>query len=174
VSDSKKLLYLLDANVLIDANRDFYPLKRVPEFWVWLISQGEGGRVALPVEQYEEIKNGKDNLAQWTKQTEVKSALLFSEEVNPSLVARVTEAGYATDLTDDEVERIGRDPFLVAYALASKDDRCVVTTEVSKPKRLRANRHIPDVCQDINVRCCHIFEWLRELDFRTDWKTKPI
>ena len=27
------LLYLLDANVLIDAHRDYYPLGRVPEFW---------------------------------------------------------------------------------------------------------------------------------------------
>jgi len=31
------LLYLLDANVLIAANRDYYPLGRVPEFWDWLV-----------------------------------------------------------------------------------------------------------------------------------------
>ncbi|MCY4508918.1 MAG: DUF4411 family protein [Acidobacteria bacterium] len=31
------MLYLLDANVLIDAHRDYYPLGRVPEFWDWLI-----------------------------------------------------------------------------------------------------------------------------------------
>ena len=30
------LLYLLDANVLITANRDYYSVKRVPEFWAWL------------------------------------------------------------------------------------------------------------------------------------------
>ena len=30
------VLYLLDANVLIDANRDYYPIHRVPEFWDWL------------------------------------------------------------------------------------------------------------------------------------------
>ena len=34
------MLYLLDANVLIDANRDYYQIERVPEFWEWLISCG--------------------------------------------------------------------------------------------------------------------------------------
>ena len=27
------MLYLLDANVLIDASRYYYPIQRVPEFW---------------------------------------------------------------------------------------------------------------------------------------------
>ena len=31
------MLYLLDANVFIDANRDYYPLDRFPEFWDWLV-----------------------------------------------------------------------------------------------------------------------------------------
>ncbi|MDE0019943.1 MAG: DUF4411 family protein [Candidatus Poribacteria bacterium] len=29
--------YLLDANVLIDAKRDYYPMTRVPDFWEWLL-----------------------------------------------------------------------------------------------------------------------------------------
>ena len=49
------MLYLLDANVLIDANRDYYPIERVPEFWDWLIEKGELGHVKVPVEIYEEI-----------------------------------------------------------------------------------------------------------------------
>lgn len=41
------MLYLLDANVLIDANRDYYPLDRVPEFWEWLEHQGRAGAAAV-------------------------------------------------------------------------------------------------------------------------------
>ena len=37
------VLYLLDANVLIDANRDYYPIERVPEFWEWLAEMGRLG-----------------------------------------------------------------------------------------------------------------------------------
>jgi len=53
--------------------------------------------------------------------------------VDIPLVSKVTDEGYAPDLTDDEVEKIGRDPFLIAYALAAVGERCIVTTEVSKP-----------------------------------------
>ena len=47
------MLYLLDANVLIDADRDYYPLERVPEFWDWLVDGGVKGRVKIPLEMYE-------------------------------------------------------------------------------------------------------------------------
>ncbi len=39
------MLYLLDANTLIDAKRDYYPIERIPEFWDWLIHQGEQDKV---------------------------------------------------------------------------------------------------------------------------------
>ena len=44
--------------------------------------------------------------------------------------SKVVSAGYAPDLTDDEVEKIGRDPFLIAYALADPPERCVVTGKI--------------------------------------------
>jgi hypothetical protein len=165
------LIYLLDANVLIDANRDYYPLQRVPEFWEWLHNAGENGHAKIPLEVYEEISDGKDNLASWAKQEHITIALLFQEEVDVSLVARATDQGYASDLTDDEVVKIGRDPFLIAYVLKDPESRCVVTTEVSKAKRRRANRHLPDVCSDLGLRCCNTFEFLRALDFSTRWNS---
>ena len=165
------VLYLLDANVLIDANRDYYAIDRVPEFWEWLEHQGSRGAIKIPIEVYEETRQGKDNLANWAKTQEVKAALLLDEDVEVELVARVVGDGYASNLTDDEIERLGRDPFLVAYALADPGDRCVVTTEVSKPRRIRANRHVPDVCRTLGIRSCDTFAMARELDFRTSWRS---
>ena len=164
------MLYLLDANVLIDANRDYYPMHRVPEFWEWLAHVGRNGFVKIPIEVYEEIKEGGDNLADWIKQDQIRAALLLEEEVDVGLVSQAVNAGYADDLTDDEVERIGRDPFLVAYALADNGNRCIVTTESSKPSRQRANRHLPDVCSTFGVACSNTFQFVRELDFSTSWK----
>ncbi len=108
------MLYLLDANVLIDANRDYYPIERIPEFWEWLVYMGEEGNTKIPIEIYEEIKEGNDSLANWAKSHETESALLFEEEVEVDLVARIINVGYANNLTDDEVEKLGRDPFLIA------------------------------------------------------------
>lgn len=165
------MLYLLDANVLIDADRDYYPMERVPEFWEWLESVGKNGNVAIPVEVHEEINDGNGALANWAKLDSIKSVLLFQEEADVSLVSHVIDKGYASDLTDDEVVTIGRDPFLIAYALKDVAVRCVVTTEVSKPKKRRANRHLPDVCRDLGVRCCNTFQFVRALNFSTKWNS---
>ena len=164
------MLYLLDANVLIDANRDYYPIDRVPEFWEWLTSMGLENFVKIPLEMFEEIKEGIDQLSIWAKKNENFNALLLGENVDVSLVSRVTNQGYASDLNDVEIEKIGRDPFLIAYAFADPIGRCVVTTEASKPRRTRANRHIPDVCNSLNIKWCDTFKFLRDLDFRTNWK----
>jgi len=165
------LIYLLDANVLIDANRDYYSLQRVPEFWEWLENVGENGHAKIPVEVYEEIRDGNDDLANWAKQDQISTALLFQEDVDVSLVSYATDQGYASDLTDDEVVKIGRDPFLIAYALKDPESRCIVTTEVSKPHRSRANRHLPDVCRELGVICCNTFDFVRALNFSTRWNS---
>ena len=159
------MLYLIDANVLIDANRDYYPTDRVPEFWDWLVAMGRRGRVKVPLEIYEEIIAGNDALVDWLKDN--KNAMLLDESVSADLVANVVDRGYANDLTDDELEKMGRDPFLIAYALADLGRRCVVTTEASRPNRRRANRHIPDVCSDFDILCIDTFQLVRTLDFRT-------
>lgn len=165
------MLYLLDANVVIDANRDYYPIDRIPEFWEWLEHHGNQGTIKIVIEVYEEIKLGTDDLATWTKQDRVQQSLLFDEEVDPEHVADVVNRGYAPDLRDDEIGKIGRDAFLIAYAVAGSGDRTVVTTEVSKPGRQRANRHLPDICRSLGVPCCNTFELTRALDFSTSWRS---
>ena len=162
------MLYLLDANVLIDANRDYYPVSRVPEFWSWLTHIGEQGKAKIPEEIYEELAEGRDPLSDWLR--DYKRHILLNESVRPDLVGDVIRQGYADDLTDEEMTKMGRDPFLVAHALAVPGQRCVVTTEASKPSRTRANRHIPDVCRDLGVPSCNTFEFLRRLDFSTGWR----
>jgi len=164
------MLYLLDANVLIDAARDYYPLDVVPEFWDWLIHQGAQRAVRIPQEIHEEVCEGRDAVAEWLREERVKQALSLGEEVDPATVARVVSDGYAPDLDEDEVEPIGRDPFIIAHAMSDIAGRCVVTTELSRPKRVRANRHLPDVCAFFGVQSCHTFEFIRRLGFRTRWQ----
>ncbi len=159
------MLYLLDANVPIDANRDYYPIDRVPEFWEWLVDLGHSGQVKIPQEIYEENIARTDTVAGWLKGH--VDAMRLEEQVSEELVTRVIEQGYADDLNDDEIENIGQDPFLIAYSLVNPDDRVVVSNENSRPGRQRSNRHIPDVCRDFGVVPINTFELIRVLDFRT-------
>ena len=166
------MLYLLNANVLITANLTYYPLDQVPEFWGWIQHQAQSGNLKVPLEIMEEMVVGNDGdpLVEWLKDTAVRKALVLAEGVDPALVQRVVSEGYAPDLTDQEVEQIGRDPFLVAYGLAHPTDRCVVTLEVSKPSKVRQNRKVPDVCRHFSVNYGGPFEMNRTLGFRTSWK----
>ncbi len=161
------MLYLLDANVLIDANRDYYPLERVPEFWDWLQHRAAAGELKVPLEIYDEITAGSGDLVDWLKQREIKRDLVFNEDPEPDLVDQVVSTGYAPDLSDLELNRVGRDPFLIAYALAKPGERWVITNEASKPTQQRANRHIPDVCKTLRVSCDNTFFLIRMLDFHT-------
>lgn len=157
------MLYLLDTNVLIDASRDYYQIDRVPEFWSWLVRMGMQSQVKVPQEIYDEIMKGNEDPKEWLQEN--KDALLLDEV--PVMVDSVIERGYANDLSDVEIEKIGGDAFLIAYALVDSQRRCVVTTEYSKPTKTRANRHIPNVCADLGVECINTFDLIRRLNFRT-------
>ena len=60
------MLYLLDANVLIDADRDYYPIHRVPQFWEWILDKARKDRIGVCREVFSEIslpniKGNKDD-----------------------------------------------------------------------------------------------------------------
>lgn len=163
------MLYLLDANVLIRAHEDYYPIERVPQFWDWLVAVAEAGHAKMPFEIHSEIAISKGPLKDWVCSAEVKKKLILDEEISPTLLNKVLHDGYAPDLDDSELEEIGQDPFLVAYGLASAD-RVIVTKEISKPSKKRANRKVPDVCNSVGVRWMKDFEFFRALNFTTTGK----
>ena len=83
---------------------------------------------------------------------------------------RVMVEGYAPNLNEHELVKLGRDPFLIAYALVNPAGRRIVTTEVSRPKKRRANRKIPDVAKRFGIETLNPFQFARELDFTTNWR----
>jgi hypothetical protein len=170
MTDGIGMTYLLDADTLIKADNIYYPMKRFPIFWEWLQYNGLTGNVKVPHEQYDEIVAGHGELVDWLKDEEAKTALLLNEEVDADRLTTVVENGYAPDLDDSELEAVGRDPFLIAYALKAPANRHVITFEVSAPSRKRANRKIPDVCSQFGVPCGTLFQLIVILDFTTSWK----
>jgi hypothetical protein len=63
--------------------------------------------------------------------------LILDEQPDANLLRVIIDTAYAPDLTDAEMEQIGQDPFLAAYALADPTKRVVVTKEVSATSKLR-------------------------------------
>jgi hypothetical protein len=58
--------------------------------------------------------------------------------------------------------------------MAAPHDRRVVTSEVSKPTCIRANRRVPDVCDNLGVQWCNSFTMIERLDFSTSWRGRAI
>lgn len=82
-------MYLSDANVVITAERDYYPREQVPEYWDWLQHQATEGRFKMPSEILDEVFSGQkedDPLLDWLREPSVSDALRFDEEVDPGLI----------------------------------------------------------------------------------------
>ena len=76
------MLYLIDANVLIRAHEDYYPLDRVPQFWTWLERESAAGRIKMPLEIHNEIAISRGALKDWICERHVKQALILDEEAD--------------------------------------------------------------------------------------------
>jgi len=116
---------------------------------------------------HDEIARFRGPLADWTRRPDVKSALILAEATDHQRVQDVITRGYAPNLTDVDLEKIGRDPFLIAAAMGRGGDRVVVTREVSRPNAMGANRKIPDVCRVLGVPVINDYTLYRNLGFST-------
>jgi len=164
------MLYLLDANTLINAQDMYYGMDCVPEFWSWLEFQVKKNVCRIPPMIYEEIQPKSTEFRQWLQRN--KNTLILNEVENTELIRHVITQGYGNQITDIQLKRIGADPFLVASALEDSHDRCVVTNEVSKPSAKGTKRKIPDICDQLKIQCISMVDFIKIVGFKTQWRSE--
>jgi Domain of unknown function (DUF4411) len=138
----------------------------VPQFWEWLLRHATAGDVKMPFEIHDEIATGRGSLPAWIRQQPVKDALILDEQPQADLLDQVINQYGTQPFLDSDLEKMGRDPILIAYALANAD-RVIVTKEVSAPTKKGANRKIPDVCNSLGIKPMKDFDFFRTLGFTT-------
>lgn len=167
------MLFLLDTDVLIAAKNLYYPLDRVPHFWVWILHQAASGRIKIPTKVLEEILRGnkEDELFIWVKCNRVK--LELDEEIDAQNWSETLTKGYgytSIEAAEHDLVEQRADPFLIAHALSGTGARRVVTLEKGTiaPTNLPnpINRKIPTVCDLLGIKHLDTFALIRELDFR--------
>ncbi len=173
------MLYLLDANVLITANDDYYPINRIPQFWDWIINRAKQGQVKMPFEMLAEVKAGQpkrdaenldDELFRWLRKNNHEKDLLLNATADLMAVNRVFREGYELpEPSLDELNKVRKDPLLISYAL-TRESTTIVTLEAKQENATdtmkRHKRKIPLVCRKLDIRCLDTFDLIRELDFR--------
>ena len=79
----------------------------------------EANVIKTPRVIFDEVTPPPGPFADWVARREVRDRLVLAETIPISRVRHVLEHGYAPDLTDVEIDEIGKDPFLVAAAMAA-------------------------------------------------------
>ncbi len=121
----------------------------------------------MPLEIWQEVSGSRSQLGTWINDAGVKASLILDEEADRGVLNDVLDTGYGANLTDTDLEKIGQDMFMVAYARANRAERIVVTKEVSAPSKQRGNRKLPDVCNAFGVQWMTDFTLYRGLGFTT-------
>lgn len=160
------MLYLLDANVFIQAKNFHYGFDFCPGFWDWVVTKNSEGTVASIDRVENELRGYEDELSEWV----ANRASGFFLGPNPPLadsLLGVSEWSYSQDYTSAAIDVFlqGADHALVAHGLAL--DCAVVTHE--KPASTAKKIKIPNACAALEVRYMNVFEMLRREQARFVW-----
>lgn len=152
------MVYLLDANVFIQAKNLHYGFDFCPAFWDCIIEQDAKGRVKSIEKIGDELDAGQDDLATWAK---ARGDGFFMKPDQDLLKSMSTVSTWikGQDYQPAAVNTFFQvaDYYLVAHALAHT---CTVVTHEIVSKSV-AKVKIPNVCIGMNVKCMTPYEMLR-------------
>lgn len=154
------MIYLLDANTLIEAKNRYYRMSFCPGYWSWVEAGGAEGVLASVASVGAELSRGNDELAKWA---DAHGALFLAEadKETQSAFGRVAAlvAGQSARMKAGAVNEFlgGADPWLIAKAIATN---AVVVTHEQRNLQIVRKFTIPNVCAELGVQCMDTFELL--------------
>jgi len=159
-------VFVLDANVFIEAHRHYYAFDLAPRFWEGLVQLAANGQVESIDRIKQELDRGKDELATWATDHFGRAfASTDEDDVVDSYREIMTWAFVQVQFSDAAKADFAKaaDGWLVAYARARR--RVVVTHEALKLD-IKKKVPIPNVCEAFGVPYVNTFEMMRKLGLR--------
>lgn len=154
------MVYLLDANVFIQAKNLHYGFDFCPAFWDWLI-QKNNEQIVFSIEAVcDELTVGDDSLSNWAKSNK-KKLFLPPDHITVSKFPVVSKWANDPSLKYEagainQFLRVA-DYYLVCHGLGHQ--MTIVTHEKSRNSKKQIK--IPDACQGLGVHFVNPFEMLR-------------
>ncbi len=156
------MIYLLDANVFIEAKNRYYRFSICPGFWDWLESDGPGKLLSIrPVR--EELLAGKDDLKDFIETIPLARFADITEPETQSHFAEIVAWIDQQHYTDAAKVKFlsGADPWLVAHAISLNEvDDCTVVTHEQSDLLSKRRIFIPDMCNRFDIKYCDTFDYL--------------
>ena len=156
-------MYLLDANIFIQAKNFYYRFDTFPGFWDWLDKEQASGQLASVYPIYEELAKGNDELADWVKDRKDTGWFPTVEDQSTQqefikIANWVMVQPFKEHAKEDFLG--GGDPWLIAKAITQSST--IVTHEkfdaLSKRKIF-----IPNVCREFSIPYIDAFDLMQKL-----------
>ena len=165
--------FLLDSNVFMTPSRNYYPFDFAQGFWRQMRSAIHSGNVFILDVIYNETIKGKDDLAEWFKDTVANTScqLRVQDEEIVKEYAKIQNYISSCDLYKPQAisewaKREIADPWLIATAIAKK--YAIITLEIhgnpqphQKAKRIK----ILDVADHFCVCYHYLYYFMRKMKF---------
>lgn len=166
-------MYLLDANIFIQAKNTYYAFDICPGFWDSLLGAFDDGVVCSIAPVRDELKVGKDEIADWMNKKVPKG--FFHSVKSPADIEQYrevmkwvqTNSQFFQPAKDDFAA--GADGWLVAYAAVH--GMWLVTQEQIDPQA-KKRVPLPNVAEAFEVHWLNTFEMLRALGIEYTWLRK--
>lgn len=159
-------IYLLDANIFVQASRRYYAFDIAPTFWEKLIEHAVGGRIRSIDRVQTELVRGNDDLASWA---EKEFSTYFERtdrneivEVYQAIISWVQQHPQFHDSAKANFAS-GADGWLIACA---KVQNYIIVTQEQFNPQIKRKVPIPNVCDEFSVATIDTFTMLRALEIR--------
>jgi predicted nucleic acid-binding protein len=164
-------IYVLDANVFIEAHQRYYAFDVCPGFWECVLHHHETARIVSIDPVRNELLQQSDELHVWVKRTATKE--LFDSTNDPAVIQSfqemmtwVMESKQYNPEAKAEFAQVA-DGWLAAYA---KVRGYVVVTQERFNKEAKKRVPLPNVCKRFGVAYQDTFSMLRALETQFFWK----
>ncbi len=161
------MIYVLDANVFIEAARRYYAFDLAPRFWEGLIQFVSEERIKSIDRVKKELQQKEDTVRDWLDNGGFENGFASTDasdiaQLYKDIIAWVYGQPQFYPSAKTEFAS-GADGWLVSYSKTK--GFTVVTQEVLRPD-VKRKVPIPNVCQAFSVPYVDTFEMLRALEFR--------
>jgi len=160
------IVYLLDANVFIEAKNFYYRFEIAPRFWEWLDEQQADGQLASVDPIGRELRRGNDELAEWVKERMGPAWFLpVDDEETQKAFVEIVNWVPSQSFKQPAIDKFldCGDPWLIAKARVL--NATVVTLEVYEPNTKKKVK-IPNVCRAFDIPFVDTFDMLSRMGAR--------
>lgn len=159
-------MYLIDANVFIEAKNKYYNMSFCPAFWDWLLRGCAGQQIFSIQGIYNELVNGNDELKVWSMDNRHFFLPMSDEDTQRNLAAVVTHVASqqaAIPMSPGAMDEFlrGADTWLIAKAITMG---ATIVTHERLDVHCKRKFLIPNICNHFGVQYVDTFTLLHQLN----------